>query len=152
MQGQDPNTEKSTTARDEVKNMRRLTTNNLAIAALFYSSVENKWKQAMLKHVCEPVTRWHAEQNRRLRSCGEAKDFELEQARGGGGLKHITEIFKTLSDFDALTEAGLTRDIDQKWLKKGCHEGDVGMYHDHATTYGRLALSLAYYRIRLIFL
>ena len=147
VRGDDPSEGKASTAQDEVKNMRRLTTNNLAIAALYYSSVENKWKQGMLKEVCEPVTVWHTEQNRRLRSVGECKAWTLEQAKGGW-LTHIIGIFKKLADYDALTEAGLTRDLATGWLKKGCHVGDVGMYHDHAASYCRLVSSLVFYRIR----
>ena len=147
VQGSAPDQGKVSTARDEVKNLRRITTNNLAIAALYYSSKENKFKQAMLKHVCEPVGRWHTEQNKRLRSVTETRDYELQHSCGGW-LVHIIDIFKKLRDYDALTECGLTKDLHPSWLQKGAHEGDVGLLHDHATTYGRLALSLVFLRIR----
>ena len=150
VEGSDPNEGKATTARDEVKNMRTFTTNNLAIAALYYLSVENKWKQGMLKHVCDPVTRWHTDQNKRLRSVQDTRDFELQQSKGGW-LSHIIDIVKKLHNFASLTDSGLTRDIEPHWFKKGNHEGDVGMLRDHATTYARLVLSLVYYRIRSVF-
>ena len=58
--------DKTTTKHDEVTQMRKLTTNNLSIACLYYSSIENKWRQGMIANVCGRVLGWHIDQNKNV--------------------------------------------------------------------------------------
>ena len=70
-QADTPNVGKGTTQRDEAKQARHVSTNNLAIATVYYADLENRFKQAMLRDIAMPIYKWHTVQNKKLRSTEE---------------------------------------------------------------------------------
>ena len=130
--------------------MRKLTTNNLSIACLYYSSIENKWRQAMIAHVCDPVLTWYVNQNKTNRSCHGTLEYLQKHVRGGW-LCHIRRIMDVMKYHKALQDCGMTMDLTPVFLRKGNHEADCGVCGEQATTFGRLVAALTYARIRFLF-
>jgi hypothetical protein len=140
---------KQSTARDEVAKLRRHTVNNLAIATLYYANFENRAKQKVIKEVCAPVLEWHTEQNRKLRSVGEALEWEVGQQRGGW-LKHIQSILGKLSDTNSLEAVGLVVPLTTSYLVyNSLNSGEAMFMNQVASLYGDMVVSLAGFRVRI---
>ena len=139
--------QKITTSRDEVGNLRKITSNNLSLACIYYSSIENKWRQAMIAHVCDPVLGWHIDQNKRLRSTHATLEYTTSFLNGHW-LLHLRRIMDKMHCFQALEDCGMTRDLKPSYLKKTQHEADLELLRDLATTFGRFVKALVYARIR----
>ena len=139
---------KQSTARDEVAKLRRHTVNNLAIATLYYANFENRAKQKVIKEVCAPVLEWHTEQNRKLRSVGEALEWEVSQQQGSW-LKHIVNILGKLSDTDSLEAVGLVVPLTTSFLIcNSLDSGEAMFMNQIASLYGDMVVSLAGFRVR----
>lgn len=148
VKGSAPNMGRTTTQRDEVRNMRQLTTNNLAIATLFYANYENKTKQLVIATAARPIFDWHVKQNKAIRSTQECAAFTLRQLRGDW-LEPLRSLFKQTMSTEALEQVGVVQPLTASFMKQySADHGDIAWMDEVSTMLGNLCTSLVACRAR----
>ena len=100
--------------------------------------------------MCAPVLEWHTEQNRKLRSVGEALEWEVSQQQGSW-LKHVENILGKLIDTgsDSLEAVGLVVPLTASFLIcNSLDSGEAMFMNQIASLYGDMVVSLAGFRVR----
>lgn len=120
--------------------------NTLHMSLLVYGNIENKWKQRIILRSSEVVMMWHGDQNRRLRSCGGAREWLYEQCCFGYG-DHIIQVCAQLHKSVPLETFGL--EVDFPIAPKDCiRDGHCAQQDALATNLGDMVMNLFESRLR----
>ena len=109
MAGRDPDAPDTTaataTALDD-RALRSCCQNSVVIALMFLSEDLNLRLMHMVVSLAGPVTLWHSAMEKQVRSVASASSWLLDQV-SGGFCKHVTDIWRVLSDDDFMKSSGL---------------------------------------------
>ena len=96
---------------NDLGQLRKLCDNGLHMAVVVYSNMENLLRMRIINTMTRPVSQWHSEQNRRLRTVGGASTWLMEQC-SGAFFDTVLESLSLLSNHEGLEDMGFALKLD----------------------------------------